>query len=252
MMIRLLLSVCLALTASPAQAEDNADTIIATAQKVQRIESAIQQIEMVLVSKNGARRHRSFEMKTKRIDGLNATYVRFSKPTDVAGTQLIVLERSGKSDEQILYLPALKRTNRIAGRAKKGAFMGSDFSYEDFDFSDDPKATHTLISSNDTTWVIDTKPGPESSYGRIRSTVSKSDHLPRQVEFFDAKDHAKKLLTIQQTATQNGAVLPTHSVMKNLNRGTSTELKVTEWQLNLPPHEIPNETFTIGFLERNG
>jgi hypothetical protein len=100
--------------------------------------------------------------------------------------------------------------------------------------------------------VIDTKPGANSSYGRIRAHVSKADYLPRRVEFFDAKDQPKKLLEVLQTETDNGTIIPIHSVMKNLRRNTATEMRVTEWRLNVPDEEIPDETFTIGFLERNG
>ena len=234
-----------------AHAED-AEAIIAAARKVQRVDNAIQQIEMVLISRNGSRRARGFEMRVRRDQARVQTYVRFSKPTDVAGTQLIVIDDPGRSDAQLLYLPALKRTNRIAGKARKGSFMGSDFSYEDLEVSDATDASHTLVSSDESVWIIDTTPGPDSSYGRIRSTVSKSDHLPRLVEFFDKKDQAKKTLSVLETATEGGTVLPTKSVMRNHSRGTSTELTVTQWRLNVPASEIPDETFTVGFLERNG
>ena len=70
-------------------------------------------------------------------------------------------------DEQVLYLPALKRTNRIAGRARKGSFMGSDFAYEDLEISDAASATHALVSETDAVWVIDSTPGADSSYGTL-------------------------------------------------------------------------------------
>jgi outer membrane lipoprotein-sorting protein len=247
--ILLCILVCLA---TPIAWADTADEIIANARKAQRVENSIQHLEMVLISRNGAKRERKFEMRVRRDDKIVRTYVRFSHPSDVAGTQLVVIDNPAEATEQLLYLPALKRTNRIAGKARKGSFMGSDFSYEDLEISDDAGATHTLVSETDTIWVIDTKPGANSSYGRIRAHVSKADYLPRRVEFFDAKDQPKKLLEVLQTETDNGTIIPIHSVMKNLRRNTATEMRVTEWRLNVPDEEIPDETFTIGFLERNG
>jgi len=229
-----------------------ATEIIDQARDVQRVNNGIQQVQMVLVSRNGSERERHFEMKTRKDGDRVQTYVRFSKPTDVAGTQLIVIDHPDRNDEQLLYLPALKRTNRIAGKARKGSFMGSDFAYEDLEVSDAKDATHTLISEDENTWVIDTKPGADSSYGRIRATVSKSDYLPRNVKFFDAKDQHKKTLEILKTATENGTIIPIHSVMKNVAKGTSTEMRVSEWRTNVPASEIPEETFTVGFMERNG
>ena len=236
---------------APAYA-DTAEDIMDRAREVQRVDNGIQQMEMVLVSRNGSERSRTFEMRVRKDGDRVQTYVRFSKPSDVAGTQLIVIDNPDKADEQLLYLPALKRTNRIAGKARKGAFMGSDFSYEDLEISDSDEAKHTLISQTDSTWVIDTIPGSDSSYSRIQSTVSKSDYLPRLIAFYDAKGQHKKTLEILETATDKGSIIPTHSVMRNEARGTSTKMNVTSWQLNVPAAEIPDETFTVGFMERNG
>lgn len=236
---------------SPARAETAAD-IIARAREVQRVDNGIQQMEMVLVSRNGSERSRTFEMRVRKDGERVQTYVRFSKPSDVAGTQLIVIDNPDRADEQLLYLPALKRTNRIAGKARKGAFMGSDFSYEDLEVSDADGAQHTLVSETDSTWVIDTIPSDDSSYARIQSTVSKADYLPRRVLFYDGKGQHKKTLEVLETATENGSIIPTRSVMKNEARGTSTKMNVTSWRLNVPAAEIPDETFTVGFMERNG
>ena len=42
------------------------------------------------------------------------------------------------------------------------------------------------------------------------------------------------------------------TVMTNLQRGTRTELTVESYRLNVPASEIPDETFTAGFMERGG
>ena len=229
-----------------------ADEIIDKARDVQQVNNGIQQMQMTLVGRNGAKRERKFEMRVRKDGDIVRSYVRFSHPTDVAGTQLVIVDNPDKVDEQLLYLPALKRTNRIAGKARKGSFMGSDFSFEDLEISDSSAATHTLVSEDDKVWIIDTKPSETSSYGRIRSHVSKSDYLPRLVEFFDQNNQPKKRLEVLKTTDENGTIFPTHSVMKNLSKNTSTEMTVTEWKLNVGPEEIPDETFTVGFLERNG
>ena len=251
MRIQFALALLITLISTSSHAQ-TADEVIDKARDVQRVNNGIQQMQMTLVSRNGSTRERRFEMRVRKDGEILRSYVRFSHPTDVAGTQLVIIDNPDRSDEQLLYLPALKRTNRIAGKAKKGSFMGSDFSFEDLEISNASDAKHTLVSQDDKVWVIDTAPGEDSSYGRIRAHVSKSDHLPRLVEFFDGNDQPKKRLEVLETATDNGTVFPTHSVMKNLSKNTSTVLKVTEWKLNVSPDEIPDETFTVGFLERNG
>ena len=228
-----------------------ADEIIDKAKKAQRVDNGIQQMKMVLVSRNGATRQRQFEMRVRKDGEILRTYVRFSHPTDVAGTQLVMVDHPDTVDEQLLYMPALRRTNRIAGRARSGSFMGSDFSFEDLEISDASDATHSLAEDLEGIWVIDTTPGESSAYERIRSHVSKADHVPRKIEFFK-NGSAVKELEIQATEMSGSTVIPTITVMKNLQRGTRTELTVESYRLNVPASEIPDETFTAGFMERGG
>lgn len=55
----------------------------------------------------------------------------FLWPADVKGTKLLTHAYKEKSDDQWLYMPAIKRVKRISSRNKSGSFMGSEFSYED-------------------------------------------------------------------------------------------------------------------------
>ena len=231
-----------------ALAQQSAAEIIEQAKQTQKVDNSIQQIRMVLVSKSGAERVRELEMRIRRDDEVLSSYTRFSHPSDVSGTQLIVVD----NPDALLYLPALKRVQRIAGRARTGAFMGSDFSYEDLEISGVDEAVHTLISEDGEAWVIDTTPGADSSYSRIRTTVSKADYLPRTVAYFDKKGAALKVLTVEETAVDGETVIPVRSVMRNLQKGTTTRMEILEHQLNVSPEQIPDETFTASFMERNG
>jgi len=235
-----------------ALAQQSAAEIIEQAKQTQKVDNSIQQIRMVLVSKSGSERVRELEMRIRRDDEVLSSYTRFSHPSDVSGTQLIVVDNPDALDEQLLYLPALKRVQRIAGRARTGAFMGSDFAYEDLEISGVDAAVHTLVSEDAQAWVIDTTPGADSSYSRIRTTVSKADYLPRTVAYFDKKGEALKVLTVEETAMDGETVIPVRSVMRNLQKGTTTRMEILEHQLNVPPEQIPDETFTASFMERNG
>ena len=173
--MRALLALVLALLNPTVALAETAEDIIDRARDAQRVNNGIQQIQMVLVSKNGNTRERTFEMRVRKDGDVVRTYVRFSEPSDVAGTQLIMVDNPDTIDEQVLYLPALKRTNRIAGRARKGSFMGSDFAYEDLEISDAASATHALVSETDAVWVIDSTPGEDSSYCLLYTSPSPRD-----------------------------------------------------------------------------
>ena len=53
-----------------------------------------------------------------------------------------------KDDDQWLYLPALKKTKRIASGDKSGSFMGSDFTYADMTTRNLDNYDYTLLKED--------------------------------------------------------------------------------------------------------
>ena len=72
-------------------------------------------------------RNRTLEGK----DEGDLSLVIFDTPADVKGTAFLSHTKKSGSDDQWLYLPALKRVKRIASSNQAGPFMGSEFAYED-------------------------------------------------------------------------------------------------------------------------
>lgn len=94
---------------------------------------AIADMEMILIDKNGkerVRQMRSFGMD-KGEDDYSLMF--FLSPADVKNTGFLTYDYDdeAKDDDQWLYLPALKKTKRIASSNKSDSFMGSDFTYAD-------------------------------------------------------------------------------------------------------------------------
>ena len=102
-------------------------------------------MEMVLIDKKGQKRVRKIHTfsKDKGKDTLKLMF--FLHPADVKDTAFLTYDYDDpdKDDDQWLYLPALRKTKRIATSDKSGSFMGSDLNYsdmtsldlEDYDFS---------------------------------------------------------------------------------------------------------------------
>lgn len=234
-----------------AAAATDPKAVLQAAEEGRKVDNSAQKVRMVLISKSGAERVREFELKVRRDGDVLRSYTRFLSPADVAGTQLVVVDQPDTRDEQLLFLPALRRTNRIAGKARTGSFMGSDFAFEDLEVSSTGDATHSLVTEDDAQWVIDTVPGAESSYGRLRTTVRRSDKLPVKVEFFDKKGAPLKTLEVTEVMRQGETTFPKVSVMTHLQAGTRTRLEVLESRQNLPPAELPDELFTASWMERH-
>jgi len=90
-------------------------------------------IDMLLIDKNGATRTRRLRGWRRDVGPDVQSILFFLAPPDVKDTGLLTWDYDDpdRDDEQWLYLPALKKTKRIAIGDKSGSFMGSDFSYAD-------------------------------------------------------------------------------------------------------------------------
>ncbi|MFT4623261.1 MAG: hypothetical protein ACI8PZ_001917 [Myxococcota bacterium] len=241
----------LLLTLAPSALAETADEIMDKARETRQVESAVQKVRMVIVGKTGSERTREMEIKLKRDGDTTKTLFRFESPADVAGTSFLQID-GPDTDEQMLYMPALKRLSRISGSSRKGPFMGSDFSYEDLDLGEPGDATHKVVEEAGDSWVIDTDPGDASSYGRLRSTVDKSTYLAKRVEFFDDGGTLLKTLEVTETAQNGDKHVAKVSIMTTVKKGTSTRLEVIEQKFDVPAEELPDDIFTQAHLERGG
>lgn len=91
------------------------------------------EMEMILIDKKGRERIRKIFtfMKNRGEDTHRLMF--FTHPPDVKDTAFLTYDYDDqeKDDDQWLYLPALKKTKRIATDDKSGSFMGSDLNYSD-------------------------------------------------------------------------------------------------------------------------
>jgi hypothetical protein len=94
---------------------------------------SVQDLNMLLIDRNGSTRTRRFRMWRRDVGKDVQSILFFLAPADVEDTGLLTYDYDDpeRDDEQWLYLPALKKTKRIAIGDKSGSFMGSDFSYAD-------------------------------------------------------------------------------------------------------------------------
>jgi hypothetical protein len=125
-------------------------------------------MEMILIDKQGKERLR--EIKTYSKDKGPDTYqlMFFRHPADVKNTAFLTYDYDDpeRDDDQWLYLPALRKTKRIATSDKSGSFMGSDLSYadmtsrnlEDYDFV----LKQEMKVRGNKVWVIESTPRSKS------------------------------------------------------------------------------------------
>lgn len=71
----------------------------------------------------------------------------FLSPSDLDGTKFLSHSHARKADDQWLYLPAQGKTRRISSRNKSGAFLGSEFTFEDLSTFKVAKYTYTYAGT---------------------------------------------------------------------------------------------------------
>ena len=157
-------------------------------------------LEMVLINAGGDRVKRKLIMASIELDEGDRSLLTFERPRDIAGTKLLTHARAGKSDRQWLYLPALRRVKRISSRNQSGAFMGSEFAFEDLGAQDVAKYTWTLDGEESldgrTVWKLTRVPtSKRSGYSKQVVWMDQQYKQPLRIAFYDRKQALLKTLT---------------------------------------------------------
>lgn len=131
----LILLLCLAITfINSVHADDQqAREIMQKVEDRDDGDNRISDLEMILIDKNGNQRVRKMRQSSKDKGEDKQNLIFFLHPADVKDTGFLTYDydAADKDDDQWLYLPALRKSKRIASSDKSGSFMGSDFNYSD-------------------------------------------------------------------------------------------------------------------------
>lgn len=196
-------------------------------------------VEMVLKNKQGQESKRSMKIKSLEVknDGDKSLTI-FKSPRDVKGTAFLSFTHPNDSDDQWLYLPALKRVKRISSHNKSGPFMGSEFAYEDISSQEVEKYTYKYIKDEKVAGfpghVIERYPVDENSgYTKQVVWVDSKEYRVHKVDFYDRK--STKLKTLQNLGYKKylkNTWRPDLMTMTNLQNGKSTDLKWSAYKFN--------------------
>ena len=150
-------------------------------------DNQISDMEMILIDKKGKERVRKIHTfsKDKGEDTLKLMF--FQHPADVKNTSFLTYDYDDpdKDDDQWLYLPALRKTKRIASTDKSGSFMGSDLTYSDM--------TSRNLENYDYTFYEKSK---EKEVKGVKTWVIWS--APRSKDILEETGYEKSLLFVRQ------------------------------------------------------
>ena len=194
---------------------------------------------MILRDRYGNERERLMRNRTMEVagDGDKAIVI-FDNPGDVKGTAFLSFTHKDGPDDQWLFLPALKKVKRISSSNKAGAFMNSEFSYEDIASQEVEKYTYKYLREDKVdginVYVNEADPvDPKSGYSKLQIFVDAERYIPLKVDFFDRGERLKKTLVLDDYNQHMNKFWRADTwTMTNHQTGKATVLKQSNWQFD--------------------
>ncbi len=206
-------------------------------QRDKGFDNNISNLTMILKDKYGQTTKRNIRNRIlEGKDDGDKSLVIFDSPGDVRGTSFLSHTKKQGSDDQWLFLPALKRVKRIASSNKAGPFMGSEFAYEDIGSQELEKYTYKYIKddklNNIDCFVVEFDPvDPKSGYSFQKVWIDKEHYRYMKIEFYDRKKSLLKTLNYENYNIHLEKFWRADKlVMKNLQTGKETELIFSDWK----------------------
>jgi hypothetical protein len=201
----------------------------------------------------GTTREIVFHTESRRYDGaLTKSLVRVTAPADLAGVGLLQVQKRAGDDDRFLFLPELARARRIAGGARHGAFVGTDFSYADIDRHDLRNANAKLLGQEKLgpydTWHLDLTPtASDAEYARVEMWVRIDGYVPLKTVMYAKSGAVQKLLTTKEVKRLSGRWFITSSRMENKADHRTTDLVLDQVT---PSDTVADNEFTVRNLEK--
>ncbi|MEM1380578.1 MAG: outer membrane lipoprotein-sorting protein [Pseudomonadota bacterium] len=179
---------------------------------------------------------------------------KFFSPPDVEGTALLSQARILESDNQWLYLPALRRVKRISSSNKSGPFVGSEFAFEDLTASELGKYAYIYLGTetlDDGSEVDKLQCNPQyerSGYTKLHCYFDTATFQARRLEFFDRGGRLLKTLDLLDYRQYPEGYYRSHrQVMTNHLTGKSTTLAFGDFDFGV---DLNTRDFEPSALDR--
>jgi len=217
--------------------------------------------EMKLVDPLGNERVRRLRTFRRHAGKDTQSLMFFLAPADVKDTGFLTYDYDGegKDDDQWLYLPALRRSKRIASGDKSGSFMGSDFNYSDMtkpyldDYEFNVLGEEELLGSR--SWRIEAIPkrpavAEATGYTKAQIWVRQDSLVVVKALRWVYKSTQTKLMQVKQLERIDGIWVATALEMATL-QGEKTIHKTVMRQIKTRFNQnLPDDLFTLRRLEK--
>jgi outer membrane lipoprotein-sorting protein len=213
---------------------------------------------MVLIDASGNKKTRSLEMFARTTPEAKSSFINFLSPADVAGTKFLTVKKTGGESDQRLWLPALKKTRKIAASGKGGDFMGSDLSYYDMESHELADSDYTFLAADETLAdpafkgmkfdKLEIKPkDPAAPYSKTIGWVNQENHFMYKIEAYGKDGNLLKTIQMVKVELISGVLMATQTLVENHQKNTKTLLQLSKLKIN---SGLKADIFTVQNLER--
>ena len=240
-----------------------AETAMEIMQKVEdrdEGDNGISEMEMILIDKRGNERIRKIKSFTKYKGEDRHRIMFFLHPADVKGTGFLTYDYDDPKidDDQWLYLPALRKSKRIASSDKDGSFMGSDLTYADMTSRNLEDYEYKLLKEDSVdgqpVWIIESNPNAkaveETGYTKSIIFVRKDNYVVIRAKHWVKDGDREKYLNVKKLEQIDGIWVTTElqvTTKKGKNTLHKTVLKFSNVKYN---QKFSEDIFTVRNLEK--
>jgi len=224
-------------------------------------DNRVSDMEMILIDRKGKKRVRKIRSYSK--DRGEDTYrlMFFIHPPDVKDTGFLTYDYDDaeKDDDQWLYLPALRKTKRIASSDKSSSFMGSDLNYSDMTSRDLKDYDFTLKKKikvkGKETWLIEAVPRSksiikETGYKKSWLLIRQDNHVVvRAVHWVDSGGYMK-YFDVKQLDLIEGIWVPAEIHMTKKKNKKTVHKTILKFKNVRFYQNLDYDLFTVRKLEK--
>jgi uncharacterized protein len=224
-------------------------------------EASSRRITMELIDRRGGVRVREALFFRRFFAEEKRTVIFYESPTTVRGTAFLTWDYADadREDVQWLYLPALRKSRRIAASDRGDYFLGTDLTYEDV-------KKETKVALEDYTWRtlgeeevdghrclrVEAVPVSEAiarelGYGRVEFFVDAEIWMVRRAEYHDRAGRHLKTSRVTEIRHVDGIWTPHRIEVTNHRTGHRTVFTISDVDYD---RELPESLFTEPALRR--
>jgi hypothetical protein len=185
------------------------------------------------------------------LDGSHWVLTVLLEPKDLRGAALLVQERDGKTANEWLFLPYLRRVRKMLPVNEFESFLNTEFTYSDLGFVNLDGRTVTLLGEETLNGIAAYKlqevPARTDYFTRIVTWVAKDSGQPLKREYYDPADRLWKVETFESVADIHGVPTAQRVRMEDAQTGFGSEYRAGQigYDVALPkelfdPAQLPN------------